>query len=348
MDDNEKDNLSGILILIADDDPKVRNLIKSSLNRIGYRNIITADDGKETIEKVKKHIPDLILLDLQIPEMDGFKTCEYIKKIDRFADTPVIVISDLVDLKNKIMAYECGADDFLAKPLDVITLCARTKATLQTSRLKEQVERLTSLKSITDNLFDYKHIFERLVAGLELSRRGSLPFSVVYMDVDYLKMINMEYGWEIGDSVIRRVREILYQVVGKKGTVLSSNSDKFLLILPGIDEDKVHVMTDDILEQVRKIPLPVEFKRKVAFESIPGKQQALTRVTLSIGIVTWDKTEGLPSDKFLDLVEKALETAQNEGRNKKVQFQFYSEQKPGIDLKIDKTELKDYERGEEF
>jgi two-component system cell cycle response regulator len=323
-------------------------LIKSSLNKIGYRNIITADDGKETIEKVKKHMPDLILLDLQIPEMDGFKTCEYIKKIDRFADTPVIVISDLVDIKNKIMAYECGADDFLAKPLDVITLCARTKATLQTSRLKEQVERLTSLKSITDNLFDYKHIFERLVAGLELSRRGSLPFSVVYIDVDYLKMINMEYGWEIGDSVIKRVREILYQVIGKNGTVLSSNSDKFLLILPGIDEDKVHVMTDDILEQVRKIPLPAEFKRKVAFESMPGKQQVLTRVTLSIGIVTWDKTEGLPSDKFLDLVEKALEKAQNEGRDKKVQFQFYSEQKPGLDLKIDKTERKDYERREEF
>ncbi len=346
MVENDKNKMSDELILIADDEPNVRSLIRSSLNKIGYRNIITANDGKETVEKVRKHLPDLILIDLQLPNMDGFKTCEYIKKVDQFTDIPIIVISDLADIKNKAQAYECGADDFLAKPLDIITLCARTKATLEIRRLNERLEQLTSAKSISDYLFDYKHLFERLVAGLEYSRRKSLPFSLVYLDIDYLKILNMEYGWQVGDRLIKGVREIVYQVVGNKGIVISSNSDKLILILPGIDEDKVQVLTDDIMGQVRQIPLPIEFKEKVALESMSRRKSVLTRVTLSMGIVTWDKTQGIPSDKFLDLAEKALETAQNEGRDKKVQFQFYSRQTAGSELKIDKTEIKEYQRKE--
>jgi diguanylate cyclase (GGDEF)-like protein len=253
----------------------------------------------------------------------------------------------LGDINNKAKAYKCGADDYLAKPLDIITLAARTKAILETRWLKDQLRELTDSKAISDNLFDYKHLFERLVIELEYCRKRSLPFSMIYLDVDYMKMISMKFDLKTGDKVLWQVQDAIYQKIKGSGVIINSNSDKMIILLPGVNESKVHVLLDDILERIRQISLPIPEEKLIALESMPGRSRSLTRVTLSLGIVTWDKTESVPARKMLSLVEQALKQAKDQGRDRKVQFQFYSKPTSDGEHKIDKTVVKEYGRQDE-
>jgi diguanylate cyclase (GGDEF)-like protein len=336
------------LILIVDDEPDIRKLIQFNLKRLGYSRLITAGNGKDALDKASRQVPDLVLLDIMMPGIDGFKVCESMKNNAKLKHIPIIIVSALSDIKNKANAYKCGADDYLAKPLDIITLAARTRSILETKRLREQVRELTDTKAISDNLFDYQHLFERLVAELEYCRKRTLPFSIIYLDIDYMKMINMEFGYKVGDSVLRGLRDIVNQKVGDNGVVLNSKSDKAVIMLPGINESKVHVVIDDILDKVRQIHLPIPEDKKAMLEAMSGRKKALTKVTLSMGVVTWDKAEGVLAQKLLGLVEQALKQAKDEGRDKKVQYQFYSRPSADGNHKIDKTIVKEYGRKDEI
>ncbi len=329
--EKEKDEYKSkeAIILVVDDDKDIQNFIKFKLQKIGY-NVFTAPNGYEAIEKVKKIRPDLILLDILMPVMDGFKTCEYLKSNDKFKHIPIVFVSALSDIKNKAVAYNYGADDYLTKPIDIITMAARVKSILETQKLRNKIRRQTDKKAITDNLFDYQHLFERLETELEHCRKESKPLSIIYLDIDYMKIINSKYGFKKGDLVIKEVKEIVYGKLSDIAIILYSNIDKLFIILPNIGENKVHVIADDILEKIKKIVLP--------FDIVINEDMKLTEITASLGIVTWDKIEGVSSEKLLSLVEEALKSAKNEGRGKKVQYQFYSKPtqngKHAIDKKI--------------
>jgi len=327
--DNQKRDKS--YILVVDDEKDIQNFIRFKLQKIGY-NVFIAQNGQEAIEKVKKIRPDLILLDILMPVMDGFKTCEYIKNHKEFKHIPIIFVSALGDIRDKALAYGYGADDYLTKPIDIITMAARVKSILETQKLRDKIRRQTDKKAITNNLFDYQHLFERLETELEHSRRKSKPLSIIYLDIDYMKIINSKYGLKKGDLVIKIVKEIVYDKLFDIAIILSSNIDKLFIILPNISENKIHVIADDILEKIKQIVLP--------FDIMINGDMKLTKITASLGIVTWDKIEGVSSEKLLSLVEKALKSAKNEGRGKKVQYQFYS--KPSRDGKhvIDKKIVK--------
>ncbi|MFC1614891.1 hypothetical protein ACFL5K_06300, partial [Gemmatimonadota bacterium] len=147
---------------------------------------------------------------------------------------------------------------------------------------------------------------------------------------------------------LRGLRDIVNQKVGENGVVLNSKSDKTVIMLPGISETKVHVVLDDILDKVRQIHLPIPEDKKMMFEAMSGRKKALTKVTLSLGVVTWDKAEGVLAQKLLGLVEQALKQAKDEGRDKKVQYQFYSQPSADGSHKIDKTIVKEYGRTDEI
>ena len=302
-------------ILIVDDERDIQTFIKFKLQKIGY-HIVTANNGYEAIEKLKTFHPDLVLLDIRMPIMDGFKTCDFIKNHKDYKDIPVIIVSVLADIKDKATAYKMGADDYMTKPIDIITLAARVRSMLEVRRLREKFIRERDKKAITDNLFDYQHLFERLEAEIARCRKEKKPLSIMYIDVDYVKFINLKYTTKGGDIVIRTVRDTIINELWNSGIVLSSNSDKFFIIQPGLDENKANLAAENLLKKVRQIPLP--------FDMVISQDVKITEITVSIGTVTWDKTEAASSEKLLKLVETALKNAKTEGRNRKVQYQLYS------------------------
>jgi len=327
----ESPRITSATILVVDDERDIQNFFRFKLQKIGY-DVVVAQNGYEAIEKVKKFRPDLILMDIMMPVMDGLKATEHLKKHKDYNSIPIIIVSAIGDIKGKAAAYKYGANDYLTKPVDIITMAARVKSILETERLRNKLEKLADKKAITDNLFDYQHLYERIEIDIEKCRKAKKPLSLLYFDIDYLKMINAENGFAAGDFVIRTVRDIIYKEIEENGTVLTSNSDKFLVILPLVTESKVQVFAKHILKRIEQVVLPFDFSIK--------ENVKITGISVSIGSVTWDKVEKVTSEKLISLAETALKNAKEEGRGKNVQYQFYSKPTPGGTHVIDKKIIK--------
>ncbi|MEN9935536.1 MAG: hypothetical protein RLZZ387_2115 [Chloroflexota bacterium] len=126
-------------ILVVDDDPAIVSLLQRMLSREGYQ-VLTARDGLEALESVAAHRPDLVLLDVTMPRMDGFETCRRIKDDERTALIPVTMLTGLDAQDHRRRGIEAGADDFLTKPIDQITLRARIRTQLRLKRLTDHLE----------------------------------------------------------------------------------------------------------------------------------------------------------------------------------------------------------------
>ena len=126
-------------VLIVDDDKENADLIAYFLKPQNYK-IITAHDGVEALKLVEKEAPDIILLDIKLPKMDGFEVCERIKKKAPTQFIPIIMITALKDLKSKIRSLEAGADDFISKPFENIELLTRVKSLLRIKKYHDEVE----------------------------------------------------------------------------------------------------------------------------------------------------------------------------------------------------------------
>ena len=331
--EKEKDTYKSkkAIILVVDDEKDIQNFFRFKLQKIGYE-VVVAQNGFEAIEKVKKFRPDLILMDIMMPVMDGLKATENLKKHKEFKNIPIIIVSAITDVKGKAAAYTFGADDYLTKPVDIITMAARVKSILETQKLRTQLDRIADRKAITDNLFDYQHLFERVETELIYCNKNEKPLSLIYIDIDYMKMINTVNGYKVGDFVIRKIKEIVYNEINEVGIIINSNSDKLLIILPSVYEDKVLMFVKQIINQIEQIAVPFDFTVK---QIIPT-----TGISISSGIVTWDKVEKVTSEKLLSLVETALKNAKDEGRGKNVQYQFYSKPLKNGTHVIDKKVIK--------
>jgi len=132
-------------ILVVDDSVFERQLISMALQKAGFQRIISADDGADALKKTKEFQPDLVLLDLQMPTLDGFGYCELVRKDPTLPRMPIIVQTALEDRQSRLRALSCGADDFLTKPLDMAEL---------TLRIGVHVDRYFMLREM-ENMCDY-------------------------------------------------------------------------------------------------------------------------------------------------------------------------------------------------
>ncbi|MDD3029078.1 MAG: response regulator [Alphaproteobacteria bacterium] len=132
-------------ILIVDDSPFDRRLIMEALRKAGFTNLFTADDGADAMQKTRDLHPDLVLLDLQMPNVDGFGYCERVRQDETIPKMPIIIQTSSEDRASRLRALSCGADDFLTKPLDMAEL---------TLRLCVHVERYFMLRDMM-NMCDY-------------------------------------------------------------------------------------------------------------------------------------------------------------------------------------------------
>lgn len=133
------------IILVVDDSELNRMMMESFIDPLGHR-VVHAGDGKEALAIVSKTKPDLILLDVMMPEMDGFEVCRRLKSSPVTRTIPVIIITALDKTEDNVRGIEAGADDFLTRPFDAVVLAARMKALLQTKSLNDEIGKLEQLK----------------------------------------------------------------------------------------------------------------------------------------------------------------------------------------------------------
>ena len=184
-------------ILIVDDEPHIRRILTFLLQQRGYVTLVAAD-GVEALDLARSELPDLILLDLMMPRMDGFEVCAKLREEFSTSQIPVIMVTAKGEVTDKVRGLQGGANDYLTKPYDNKELLARVQNVLDWSRTQRQANPLTGLPG-------NQAIEKRLQTIIE----GREPFAFLYLDIDNFKAYNDCYGYQRGDTVIRFTAELL-------------------------------------------------------------------------------------------------------------------------------------------
>lgn len=214
-------------ILVVDDVAVNVQLLTTYLTSVGY-NVIAARDGQEALEKVVACNPDLVLLDVMMPKFNGFEVCERIKSEEATRIVPVIMVTALNEIEDKIKATEAGADDFVSKPFNKLELLTRVKSLLRIKELHDQLnakvkeleeaqERLRQL-AITDgltDLFNHRYFKEHLEQELYRASRHHSEVSLIMIDIDFFKRYNDTFGHPAGDALLRAVAYLLKDNIRK-------------------------------------------------------------------------------------------------------------------------------------
>ncbi len=304
-------------ILVVDDVAVNVQLLTTYLTSVGY-NVIAARDGQEALEKVVACNPDLVLLDVMMPKFNGFEVCERIKADEGMRIVPVIMVTALNEIEDKIKATEAGADDFVSKPFNKLELLTRVKSLLRIKELHDQLnakvkeleeaqERLRQL-AITDGLtglFNHRYFKEHLEQELYRASRHHSEVSLIMIDIDFFKRYNDTFGHPAGDALLRAVARLLKDNIRKIDIAARYGGEEFTLVLAETTKAAAGVVADKMRRMVETNP----------FEGLPEHNNG--HITISLGVATFPLDATNPND-LIAMADQRLYQAKQRGRNQVV------------------------------
>ena len=267
-------------ILVVEDDSDLRKILRAILMREGY-SVLTAGDGEEGLEVVEAHHPDLILLDVMMPKMDGRELCRRLKANVRTSQIPIIMLTAMSETNDRIGGLDLGANDYVTKPYEQHELLMRVRNLLDWGRLQRDANPLTGLPG-------NKGIEQQL--RLRLENGGDFVF--MYLDVDHFKPFNDFYSYQKGDQIIRLLAFLLRQAVDDLGAptdfVGHVGGDDFVVIT---QPDRAQQVGDWIIqrfdEQVPELYNEVDRERGyIETKNRQGLVQRYPIMTLTIAAVS--------------------------------------------------------------
>ncbi len=324
---SQAESLSKVLVV----DDRVENLLamESALGTIDAK-VVTARSGNEALSRTLHHEFALILLDVQMPEMDGFETAELLGSNEQTRGVPIIFVTafDRSDQKRN-KGYSTGAVDFLYKPINTEILLSKVKTFLILDRQKHQLieanQRLAELnkalarreqelseanehlavQAVIDpltGLFNRRHGNELLQQEMARVTRGKQHLAVIMLDLDFFKDINDTHGHECGDRVLIEISRRIRTTCRPYDTVIRWGGEEILILCPSTDSRQARC----VAERLRKA---------IAETSVTSRKLAKIEVTASLGTAASDTFPGLTGEALISLSDEALYRAKAEGRN---------------------------------
>jgi diguanylate cyclase (GGDEF)-like protein len=267
-------------ILVVDDDPDIARFVEVNLRSAGYE-VAVAGDGEEALERAAELRPDLVLLDVMMPRIDGFEVAQRLRKNPQTANTSIIMLTAKALSADKVTGLQSGADDYIIKPFDPIELLARVKGTL---RRAKEMRNLSPLTGLPGNI--------RIQEEIERQVREDRPFAVLYSDLDNFKTYNDQKGFVRGDRLIQATARIIQDAVVEFGSseafVGHVGGDDFVAVVPPeVAEDVAKRITERFAEQLPEFYDPDELERgHVRMEDRKGVLQDIPLVAVSVGIAS--------------------------------------------------------------
>lgn len=291
-------------ILVADDSPANIGFLEMILG--GDYNLLFAVNGEDAVELALAETPDLILLDVVMPNMDGYEACRVLKADRRTADIPVIFVTALAQEGDETRGLELGAIDFISKPISPAVVRARVRNHLE---LKRQRDILTGL-SFMDGLTGIanRRRFD-LVLDTEWRRctRNCAPLSLLMMDIDFFKPFNDAEGHLAGDDCLRKVATALTGVVLRPGDLLARyGGEEFVCVLSETDGAGARMVAERSQAVLAELALP------------HPRSAVAPVVTLSLGIATAFPSAKTEPASLIQAADAALYAAKSAGRNRVV------------------------------
>jgi len=237
-------------ILIVDDNPVNIDFLVELLKEYDARTVL---DGHSALEAVAEERPDLILLDITMPGMDGFEVCKKLKSSPKTRNIPVVFLTASQDTESIVHAFKIGGSDYISKPYNTEEVLARLQTHL---KLKKALE-LLAYQGMTDELTglaNRKRFFHDARRWMEGSKKG-IQFSLYVLSVDAFSKINEEYGYAVGDEVLKAVAIIIKKVLKRNYSVARFGGSDFFLLFPGQTIGEVALCVDTIQEKIAKARL---------------------------------------------------------------------------------------------
>lgn len=297
---------SAALVLVAEDSLVVRTILRRQLEEYGHR-VVEAADGEEALAMVREHLPDVILLDVEMPKLDGHGVLAALRASPDLTDIPVVFLTGRTSTEDVVEGLRLGAHDYLRKPFETAELLARVSAAIRVKVLQDQLrQRNVELNALsrTDPLTglpNRREIQDRMIAATSAGRRHHQPNALLMVDIDHFKNVNDTHGHDGGDMVLRAVADRLGAACRAEDSAGRWGGEEFLVVAP---------MTD-LAGGAR---LGERIRTSIGDTAVPVGDGTDIVVTVSIGVASGFR----PAEALLTEADAALYVAKREGRNRVV------------------------------
>jgi diguanylate cyclase (GGDEF)-like protein len=314
LNDSRYEQLKKSIIMLVDDEPVMLEIVQALLEEEGYRRFIKVNDSTRALDKLVAHNPDILLLDLDMPQVNGFQILESLRQHDDFVHLPVIILTASENPDNKLKALELGATDFLSKPVDPSELALRVRNTLTA---KAYQDHLTNYDRLT-GLPNRKLFLDQLNRGISQAKRDDRSLVLLEIGLDQFSNINETLGVQHGDQILQTVANRLTRVL-RSGDIVGCDSDSIQLentARTGGDEFTVVLYGTNSVENASSVSSRVlaEIKRPLQVDDND------VHLTASIGIAV-APVDGDDADTLFRHAVSAREFTKSQGRDR---YQFYS------------------------
>ena len=240
-------------ILIVDDNAEVLGKTSELLTQVGYK-VVCKSSGEEALEYLNENIVDLVLLDINMPSMNGFDVCLKIRQRYALDDLPVIFLTSREDSDSVTRGFQSGASDFVSKSAVSEILLARVNVHIRLSRSLRNLRDI----SLTDDMtgcFNRRHGMFSLREWFSRSKRYGTQFAIIYFDLNSLKATNDKYGHQAGDLLLRSVSSTVKNMLRETDLLFRMGGDEFLVICPETDKKGALVCAERMQKAVAEITI---------------------------------------------------------------------------------------------
>ncbi len=294
-------------VLVIDDNAVIIRLASLLLAKKGHC-VQTANNGSDGIALAKSFKPHVILLDVMMPEIDGYEVCRCLKAVAETKDIPIIILTSRAEIIDKVKGLELGAADYVQKPFDHEELQARVATQVKMKILWDELQEKNKLleelvkKDGLTNLYNHRYFHDRMVEEFNRCKRYGLSVSCVLMDIDFFKKINDTYGHQAGDEILRKLAEIILASIRDVDIAARYGGEEFALILPHTSIENAVKFS----ERLRSSVAETDFQ-------FDGNS---IKVTVSLGVAAFPVNDPKTHTDIIRFADEALYTAKTSGRNR--------------------------------
>lgn len=308
-----EDSFKDAVVLMVDDEPLVMDMLETCLEENGYRFIIKIEDSREAVKAINEHRPDVVLLDLKMPHIDGFEILQKLRSAAETQFLSVIILTSSDNSETKLRALELGATDFLAKPIDPSEMLLRMRNTLTVKAYQDKLAYYDTLTKLPNR----RLFLNRLERTVEYAEKAESQLAVLNVAIDRFQQVNELLGPQAGDQLLEELGQRLSYCLRDSDLVSRESSSKARNVAR-LSGDEFSILLIDLPSLESTIPIAerIQNSLKKPF-NLSGKDLF---VTVSIGVASYPEDATTP-EELMSRASAAMSYAKKMGRNC---YQFFS------------------------